>query len=561
MEFDIGYLKRAGNLVADAKKKAFANKTEWAFRNYKADGPLGRIAGVAVGSFMISAAAATVGSVALAAGVAAAAVTFGIAPAVSIALTYIMAKGVGEWLYQKQSGRLKAGMDEDDGDFSINDPSLLAPAMQKVLKKLTRVHRRATQLGGGVRGAVTSVRHSLTTMRAALKNTRLGRKAFITGSTMFASEGLASTDHELSDRLYEIRFYAQMLFNYVREIIDRVAVVERDGVVDMCELVFDHLVRQVHFSGNHTHCKHCYGMSDRDVQKRIADFERQARTPGTSKGSFEVDAAAAREFFARQNVAQRIGSSEPLFTSLQTIQANVEDDERKMAKTLNDNMTRWGFRAAQAVPEISAAEHTIEKTGTMGKGAAHQLAQNPAAFAATTAAAAGVGAAGAVVFSEFILTVKNRLTRLSVLQRSGKAFELTQEGGSARAEAIQEFEELLRSTDVTKRGVRVATKCASYVTKLSELKEKLRPTFNKLPSQRSGARSVFSSCDEAHEFAYAMNYYFRNCEKFIAFLVYLEAILIDIDLKVASLNVGVQVGEIVDLSENASMPPKPVTVS
>jgi hypothetical protein len=196
----------------------------------------------------------------------------------------------------------------------------------------------------------------------------------------------------------------------------------------------------------------------------------------------------------------------------------------------------------------------------MGKEAAHQLAQHPAAFAATTAAAAGVGAAGAVVFSEFILTVKNRLTRLSVLQRKGKAFELTQEGGSARAEAIQEFEDLLKSTDITKRGVRVAAKCASYVTKLSELKEKLRPTFNKLPSQRSGARSVFSSCDEAHEFAYAMNYYFRNCEKFIAFLVYLETILIDIDLKVASLNVGVQVGEIVDLSDNASMPPKPVTV-
>ncbi|NQZ81631.1 MAG: hypothetical protein HRT52_11500 [Colwellia sp.] len=559
MKFDDGYKKRAANLIKDAKKKAYSSKTSVAFKNYKADGPVGRILTVAGGSLMISVTAAVAGSVALAAGIAASAVTFGIAPAVSIVLTYALAKAGGEFWYQKKSKQLKKGISDDEPwALTINDPALLVPGISKVLKKWTRVHRRATQLQGGVRGTATGARHSLTSMRAAMKNTRLGRRIYKTEETMFSPFGKASTDHELSDRLYELRFYSQMLFNYVRTLIDDVAIKERDGVVDMCELAYIHVLRQVDFTGQHQHCKNCYGMSDKQVKSRLKEFERMAQTSSNgqkTQASFVVKGGPSNGLLQQMtNRSSHISNSNALLANLQMIQTNADDNNRKMEKTANDQMNTWGMRLAQGSPEATAAYQAVTKTAYMAEGAAQQTVGDAVSFVATKG---GYGAAS-VVFTEFALTVKNRLTRHSVLKRTGQAFDLTQEGNGARNEATAEFEDLLKSTDITKRGYRVATKVASYITKLSEIKATLQPTFNKLAQQNNQA--IFSSCDEAHEFVYGLNYYFRNCEKFIAFLVYLETILIDVDLKVATLNIGPSVGSIIDTSLHASIPPKPKTV-
>jgi len=559
VKFDQDYKKRATNLIKDAKKKAYSNKTSVAFKNYKADGPLARIATVAGGSFMISTAAAVAGSVALAAGIAASAVTFGIAPAVSIVLTYVLAKGGTEMWYQGKSKKFKGGISEDmTGVSSIDDPAMLVPGISKVLKKWTRVHRRATQLEGGVSGVATGARHSLTSMRSAMKNTRLGRRIYKTEQTMFSATGKAATDHELSDRLYELRFYSQILFNYTRTLIDEVAIKERDGVVDMCELAYIHVLKQVDFTGQHQHCKNCYGMSDKQVKSRLKEFERMAKSSSNgqrTQASFEVKGGPGdgllRQMTGRSS---HISNSNALLANLQMIQANADDNNRKMEKTANDEINVWGMRLAQGSTEATAAYQAVTKTAYMATDAAARSAGEIAGFAATKG---GYGAAG-VVFSEFALTVKNRLTRHSVLKRTGQAFELTQEGNGARNEAIAEFEDLLKSTDITKRGYRVATKVASYVNKLTEIKATLQPTFNKLAQPTN--QPIFSSCDEAHEFVYGLNYYFRNCEKFLAFLIYLETILIDVDLKVAALGMGPQVGSIIDTSINASVPPKPKTV-
>ncbi len=569
MEFDTTYLRRSENLVKDAKKKAYSTKTGVALKGYKADGALKRLGIVGVGSVGISAAATAAGAAAIGAGVAASAVTFGIAPAVGIALTYVLAKGGAEASYQGRSKELKKGMDNDD--FAIHDPSLLVPAIAKVLKKWTRVHRRATQLKGGLRGRATKVRHGRTSLRAAMKNTRLGRRIVKSETSMFSPTGVASTDHELSDRLYELRFYSQILFNYLREVIDSVAVAERDGVADMCELVYGHVVRQVHVSGSHSGCENCYGMSGSEFRRRMADFEAEARAaarstlatrersikPGArgfrqeTQASFEIDEQRLQAHVAAKAVGRV--KADNLAMSMQMIQGEARDAELKMAKTFNDGLTKWGFRAAQASKvAVPVGKEIAGKTAKVASNAGTALSQ----AAPTTFAGAGAG----LVFAEFALTVKNRLTRRSVLKRKGKAFDLTQEGEQARAEAIRNFEDLLTSTDITKRGERVASKCSSYVTKLNNIKETMQPQFEKLVAAGASNSGLFSSCDDAHDFAYAMNYYFRNSEKFIAFLVYLEAILIDIDLKVVHLDVGTHVGDIVDVSENARMPRKPKTV-
>jgi hypothetical protein len=62
----------------------------------------------------------------------------------------------------------------------------------------------------------------------ALKNTDFGRRNLVkSNEVMFGDLGLAATDHELSDRLYELQYYAQILFNYVRTASEQVAVRER----------------------------------------------------------------------------------------------------------------------------------------------------------------------------------------------------------------------------------------------------------------------------------------------------------------------------------------------
>jgi hypothetical protein len=158
-------------------------------------------------------------------------------------------------------------------------------------------------------------------------------------------------------------------------------------------------------------------------------------------------------------------------------------------------------------------------------------------------------------------TINNRLTRRAVLKptRLQGAFDLLMEGNDARRESIQEFQKMLEGKDVLIRGPRVAEKCAHYIKKLDSIQDTLLSSFNFLRRARSFDSSHFESCDEAYKAAYAFNYFFRNCEKFIAFLVYLEVILIQVDLQVANLNIGCMPGDVI--KPDRATPPKPSTIA
>src|SRR5262245_22599612 len=158
VDLDNKYKERAEKLIRDAKKKANSNKTMVAINQWEAEGGLERMAAVGGASALTSAAATAAAFAAITGGVALGAATFGVGPAVGIALTYGLAKTLAEVRYQSASNKLKASLEyqhnvdeEEDGDgdgaipYAINDLELLIPAVQKVLKKFTRVKRRVDQ--------------------------------------------------------------------------------------------------------------------------------------------------------------------------------------------------------------------------------------------------------------------------------------------------------------------------------------------------------------------------------------------------------------------------------
>jgi hypothetical protein len=196
-----------------------------------------------------------------------------------------------------------------------------------------------------------------------------------------------------------------------------------------------------------------------------------------------------------------------------------------------------------------------------GAGALGAFGSAAPVTAANAAQGTGMGVGAGIVVAEVMRTVTNRLTRRSVLKptRLHGAFELLKEGDDARLETMQEFQKLLEGTDILIRAPRVAEKCAHYIKKLDEIQRDLLSSFNSLKRARTFDRSYFYTCDEAYQAAYAFSYFFRNCEKFIAFLVYLEVLLLQVDLQVAKLEIGCMPGDII--KPDRPTPPKPSTIS
>jgi hypothetical protein len=534
-EVDNTYKRRAALLVKDARSGAYSSKTMVALKNYWNEGAAGRIGGAAVGSIITSAAAVGATALATAGGVALAAATFGIGPAVGVVLTYGLLKTLAEVKYSRASKDVKAGMkqdplddDSDELQWVIKDPSLLVPATLKVLKKLVRVKRRADQLSGGVTGALSSLRHAKTAAQSFLKNQGL----MSTNSRLFPTSGQSVTDRELNDRLFELQFYGQMLFNFVQKLIDDVAVKKRDEAAEACSVIEAHILRQVHFTGNHFACKNCYGMSDAEYNQRL----RELGTSGQMTPNIKMTAA------------NPVHNSDNLMDALRQMQKNAQ--QVQMSSAMNQHVATWGFRGAVSAPGIKGAAGAL---GIMGSAA-------PATVEGA-AKGSGMGVGAGIVVAELMRTVTNRLTRRSVLKptRLHGAFELLQVGEDARQETFQEFQKLLESQDVVIRAPRVSEKCAHYIKKLDEIQADLLSSFSSLRRARNFDRSYFYTCDEAYQAAYAFTYFFRNCEKFVAFLVYLEVILLQIDLQVAKLGIGLQPGDLI--KPDRPTPPKPSTVS
>jgi len=542
-EVDNTYKARARALIQDAKKRAYSSKTTVALKNYLNEGAGGRIAGAAIGSIATSAASAGAVALAIGGGVALSAATFGIGPAVGAVLTYGLLKTLAELKYSGAStdlkNHIKANMmtpptedEADEREWAIKDPSLMVPGMLKVLKKLTRVKRRVDQLSGGAGGVLSTLRHAKTAAKAFLKN----QGVIASNSRMFPSSGFSVTDKELNDRLFELQFYGQMLFNYVQKVIDSVAVRKRDEAVNALALIDAHIHRQVHFTGNHFACQNCYGMSEAEYRSRL----RALGTGGSMTPNIQVKARSGAD------------NSDNLMEALLKMQKNASLGGT--GEAVNQKMARWGFRGGVSAPLLkSAASSSGEALGVLGQSAA------PTVSAAAEGAGGGAGAG--VVFAELMRTVSNRLTRRSVLKtaRLQGAMDVLVEGNDARRESLQEFQKLLEGKDVLIRAPRVAEKCAHYIKKLDKIQQEILAVFDGLSRTRNFDRSAFHTCDEAYDAAFGFNYFYRNCEKFVAFLVYLEVLLLQVDLQVAKLGIGCEPGDVI--KPDRATPPKPSTVA
>jgi len=550
-------INRADKLVRDAKKKAYSG---WKFgpaaKAYFTSETATRILAAAGGGTAITVIAHAAAGALLAAGlVGASAATFGVAPAVGMALTYLLLKGVAEAKYQSSSGKLKGGgvvkkiSDEDGEYYVVEDSSMLGPLVAKVLKKYERVKRAAAQAGalGNWAHDKSVLRHMKTAIKGAAKDVRFLREHGIVTSDSRLFPGTEKyKDHELSDRLYELRFYGQMLFNYVETIVDEIAVPKRNGVADCCQFMYSQIIRQVHFTGNHDHCSKCYSPPpDRlnaQVLARIADGSKFRSTIGADKR------------LAAGNI-QKLGA----------MQGNAVDNLPKANR--NDQIATWGFRGAVASTEVMAGvqylnvdfgdvinkelHHEVLSTSGIADGAGQSALQGAASGAMTSPIS--------VLVAELTRTITNRLTKRSVLEpgRARGAFNLLEEGQDARAEARRAFESLVGTHDAVSRAPRIAEKIIWYKNKLDQIEGQVKMYYAPLTRNLTFERSAFATCDDAYKLVYNVNYFFRNCEKFIAFLVYLEAILIQIDGVVSSI---VKLPEGVIIKPGVKNHPKPVTV-
>ncbi len=534
MDIDSTYMQRAQRLVRDARKRAYSTKGKVAWANYWTEDTKARLKVTAGGGLAASAASAAAVIGATLGGVALGAATAGIGPAVGIAVTYIGLKVGRELKYSKASKTLKSNLtqsEEDEDHFEIDDPSLLLPAALKVVKKFTRVERRATQLKGGLTGLASSVRHAVTSVRSFAK--------------------------ELSDRLFELRYYGQMLFNYVERIVDEIAIAKRDRVVDLSGLIYSHVVRQVHVTGNHQDCEKCYCMTDSEFQQALKAAERDVKRRGAAAGaaaggqatqySLAVDEAQASQFVSQvhRGMTPLVNGSKLRQNLTQLIPVEAADRERNLSGNVNQMIDQGRMLGAAAVTE--AAPHLTAAPATL------------AAYGVGAAQSAPLGIAGGVLATEVTTSIKNRLTRRAVLKRASHALELLDEQKEAQDEAFADFRSLIESTQIINRADRVAVKCTSYIGKLDRIQQSFGPAFARLERARDWNRSLYVSCDEAYELIYAVNYFFRNCEKFIAFLVYMEAILLQIDREVARLVPGVSGGDVI--RPWAATPAKPETVA
>jgi hypothetical protein len=240
----------------------------------------------------------------------------------------------------------------------------------------------------------------------------------------------------------------------------------------------------------------------------------------------------------------------------------------KLPKTnANDKIAKVGFRVGVASTEVMAGVQYINvefgdfinkdvhlnvvSTSGIADGAGQAAVQGLASGAMT----APIG----VVLPELMRTITNRLTKRSVLRpgRAQGAFKLLEESQDARSEALCAFKELVGQGDVISRAPRIAEKIVWYIGKLDRIEAEFKAYYAPLSKNLNFEKSSFATCDDAYKLVYNANYFFRNCEKFIAFLVYLEALLIQMDRTVTS-TVGLPEGAIIKPGVKGW--PRPVTV-
>ncbi len=488
--------------------------------------------------------AGAIGSATLLASVA----SFGIVPALAGLAGYLAKSGISEFKYQSSSKKLKKAV-KNGGSIG---PELIVPAMLKIIRKYDRVKTRAKQVAGGG-SKYQKLRH----LGVAIRGWKRRGK----------HPSVLVKDTLLDERLLELRYYGQMLFNTVGGIIEA-SVKARDQYADVLNRLYIYTIRQVHFSGNHENCKsgRCYGMP-------IEEYEQKVKVHGRNRKwlySNQISKHQIQEFQSSQKKiyhSQKGQDPKLILKRLQHI-ANIDTDS-ETDEDITTNKTKLTLEGVKLVGQSSGGDgissqvvKTTKEVGTKinWKSFSFKQALDVSKNTVTKGAKESgktvqytVGAitrpamiAVDVLFEEAMKIKQNRMTRKKIFKGKESVLGLIELVNDAEAQASDELEELCRNTGKSFRthSVRVAQKVIHYCIKIGELDTQVKALLQTMHNWK-GKESPFKSCEEAWEFNQSFQYVFKNYNKFITHMVFLEGLLLSMDLKVSERVSGISQGTIV----------------
>lgn len=571
---DPNFADRAAKLTKDVMSGVTRRKLGSAFKGWRNDAEFktllaetGFKAGVSVAQ------AFAIGAIA-AAGVAASAVTFGVAPAIGLVVGIGVSKTLDEYHYQSASNALRRDIKASGASRNVMPLERLPEATMKVIKKYIRVARRGKMLLGGARGIGYTLRHARTAVRSALADS-------IAVSDRLS--GRYGTDGELNSRLLELRYYGQMTYNTVHHRLEEIVGL-RNALADNAQKIYAHILRQVHFSGNHEKCiLTCYNISDSDFRANVRTLQltTQRGNAATSWYHAKTDAEAVRTRAIAAHTQQPMRSYG--IQAARTATAMTTDHFRHKAEALPTHLGAppeeggaWGDIKEHAADFVTdtwgpsvLGDMASASADTAGGGFSNYQSglassQNVTytsfhSTASTTSvpfgATAGVGIGTA---SDLVLgTLKERYSRYTIRKKvlgAQTAVEQLLDNSNNNA-----FDELKEATDKLKKEDmgRIAQKILWYGKKIHELESD--PAFRDLRIRLIQAPdfndSRFDECKEAYNLWYGVRYLLRQYGKMLANLVCMEMLLLKLDEKLVHLNIGVTAGSLI--KEGAATPPRP----
>lgn len=565
---DTTFRARALEMIREAEKGAKRKNPGTALKAYWHDTDFKGLAaetavkaGANVGAFFA-------GTAIVAAGVAAGAVTFGIAPAMGVVAGVIIGKSANEIRYQRASKRLRLAIKGKRTAGAADSLSLtdLPDAWLKVLKKYLRVTRRAKMLLGGARGVAYALRHAKTAIKA-----QFGKHKAPAGSLSTTYD-----DRDLNESLLELRYYGQMTFNAVNHELDQI-VEKRNRLLEQAHLTYAHIVRQVHFTGNHKKCGifKCWNISQDEFRRNL-----RAVRPPTQQSNFVMQAYRDNQHFNRE-YRQARGQDLPLLHAERHFNPNppIEVDTNHFHIHFRDQHSRTPGQAVSGTPPEGGLDRGLDFISNTGADVttgftfdgvskfgedlgASQVkdygAEVGKAFGeglAKTAAGTPIAAGVDLLFGFVKERIVKRMDRSRVLGTKKDLITLLEHGNRATQEEVRSLGELLKSNDKG-LGTRVAEKILWYVQKIAQLEAE--PAYQRLQAKVNTPdfrRSVFAKCDEAYDLWYATHNLLRQYNKLITNMVFLEVILLQTDRKVGDINIGVPRGAII--RDGADTPPRP----
>ena len=554
---DPDYKRRADALIHDALLSAKRTKIGPALKGWWRDKEFVAWGGesaikVATGVGVMCAAAA-IG----AAGVATAAVTFGIGPAIGIVAGIAVAKGVQAVTYARHETKLRRGILY--GTLDVLPLGLLPVAVDKILKKYLRAARRGKMLMGDttlqkVRGAAYNVRHPVTTARSAYKNLTADSNR---GSGELVNSRYA-TDVELEERLQELRYYGQMTFNSVDEHLETL-MDRRAQWAEFADHLYAHVVRQVHFTGNHERCSTfcCYGLSmmefhhnkqrikakldlewtlrgsarplvreqGKDALRHLDVTPNQARTPTGQIGAIPPpppprdDATATSDGIDPWGTTKDVGGDRLLEYGVQT------------SGDLASNLAKFAINKPQDSAWRAYAVDAIEQhslTPASNKVAEVFTGVSPGAVA--TGAIIGIALDQIVMFGRERYRRRKVATKLQALRNNVVARAIEGDAELARKEFMKEID-----NDNKAAMPRVAVKTIHYLAKIDELESdpSWRTDVRVITQMHDFDRVVFKDCGHAWDTVKATLYLIRQYEKAITAAIYEQLLLLQLDRKLA----------------------------